>query len=264
MSNEIKQGDKVRMSKDAPLLYTEGCIDWEAVESTVDRIDGDAAEIDYLNEDDDELFSTIIPTKYLVKVDAEAKEANVKIGDNVVVHYPSRDRIGRILKIMLDGTYDIDFGGGCTGHNITRSQIEPYTTPTIKVGDRVEELISRKSGIVLGIRGDIVVVGIPDDKEKHYRHIDSVELASPTELTEAQKKPYEGISEETANEISDKLEAYAKALSSIADSFDWQRYEADLAKEVALKVANKFYYPEQAAEYAVSVAKTVVEGLKRK
>lgn len=45
---------------------------------------------------------------------------------------------------------------------------------------------------------------------------------------------------------------------------NWQRYEADLAKEVALKVANKFNAPHEAAEYAVSVAKSVVEGLKRK
>lgn len=44
----------------------------------------------------------------------------------------------------------------------------------------------------------------------------------------------------------------------------WQCYAADLAKEVALKVANKFNDPEQAAEYAVSVAKSVVEGLKKK
>lgn len=44
----------------------------------------------------------------------------------------------------------------------------------------------------------------------------------------------------------------------------WVKYEADLAKEVALKVANKFNTPHEAAEYAVSVAKSVVEGLKRK
>lgn len=47
-------------------------------------------------------------------------------------------------------------------------------------------------------------------------------------------------------------------------TMNWQRYEADLAKEVALKVANKFNDPKQAAEYAVKVAKAVVEGLKRK
>lgn len=47
-------------------------------------------------------------------------------------------------------------------------------------------------------------------------------------------------------------------------AMNWQRYEADLAKEVALKVANKYTDPKEAAEYAVSVAKAVAEGLKRK
>ena len=54
-----------------------------------------------------------------------------------------------------------------------------------KVGDRVEELVTRKSGRVLGIEGDFVVVDFPYDKEKNYWHIDSVELVEPTEQTEA-------------------------------------------------------------------------------
>ncbi len=89
-------------------------------------------------------------------------------------------------------------------------------------------------------------------------------ITQPTVQTEAEKKPCEGISEETANEISDMLEAYVKALSGIADSFDWQRYETELAKEIALKVANKYTDPEETAYYAVKVAKAVAEGLKRK
>ena len=47
-------------------------------------------------------------------------------------------------------------------------------------------------------------------------------------------------------------------------AMNWQRYEADLAKEVALKVANKYNDPKQLAEYAVKCAKAVAEGLKRK
>lgn len=49
----------------------------------------------------------------------------------------------------------------------------------------------------------------------------------------------------------------------LTDSY-WDAYTAGLAKEVALKVANKFNGPKEAAEYAVSVAKAVVEGLKKK
>ena len=109
----------VRVSKDAPrelicgsdYLYTEIFSEVIAVAKGVANI---KMEIHGTTK------FTYIPTKYLIKVDAEAKEANVKIGDKVVVHYPSGDRIGRIKEVMLDGTYDIDFGGGCTGHNITR------------------------------------------------------------------------------------------------------------------------------------------------
>lgn len=202
-SMEIKQGDKVRVSKDAPELYTMyGQTDWESVESTVEKIDGDAAEIRWFNENSDEYDYITIPTKYLVKVSGEYKP-KFKKGDKV-----------RFKKV--------------------------YTVVSVDDGQ-----------VLINSAGN---------------HIDEdcLELyAEPTEQTE--KKPYEeGISEETANEISDMLEAYTKALSGIADSFDWQRYEADLAKEVALKVANKYNDPKQAAEYAVSVAKSVVEGLKRK
>lgn len=119
-----------------------------------------------------------------------------------------------------------------------------------KVGDRVEELVSRKSGRVLGVEGDFVVVGCPYDKEKNYWHIDSVELVEPTEQTEAEKKPNVGS-------IKIPVEV------DLTDSY-WDAYTADLAKEVALKVANKYTDPKEAAEYAVSVAKAVVEELKRK
>lgn len=120
----------------------------------------------------------------------------------------------------------------------------------LKVGDKVEELVSRKSGRVLSIEGDFVVVGIPYDKEKYYWHIDSVELIEPTEQTEAKKKPNVGS-------IKIPIEV------DLSDSY-WDAYAADLAKELALKVANKFNAPHEAAEYAVKVAKSVVEGLKRK
>lgn len=58
----------------------------------------------------------------------------------------------------------------------------------------------------------------------------------------------------------EKYHTYEVAVDNVA--MDWQRYEADLAKELALKVANKFNDPKEAAEYAVSVAKSVVKNLK--
>lgn len=45
--------------------------------------------------------------------------------------------------------------------------------------------------------------------------------------------------------------------------FDWDAYTADLTKEIALKVANRYNNPEEVADYAVKVAKAVAEGLKK-
>lgn len=72
----------------------------------------------------------------------------------------------------------------------------------------------------------------------------------PTEQTEAENKPNVGS-------IKIPVEV------DLADGF-WDAYAADLAKEIAVKVANKFNSPSEVAEYAVSVAKAVVERLKRK
>lgn len=185
----------------------------------------------------------------------------IKQGDKVVVHYPSGDMIGRIQEVMLDGTYDIDYGGGCTGHNITRSQIEPYTAPTIKVGDRVRcknplHLVNSTDNDFIGIVTDAVIDGengwfivrMNNGATFQTYHESDLELVEPTEQTEAEKPNHT---------ITIPVEV------DLTDSY-WDTYAADLAKEVALKVANKFNDPEQAAEYAVSVAKAVVEGLKRK
>lgn len=84
MSNEIKRGDKVRVSKDAPKMYLRGFDHiFTGVESVVSEVEDDNAVIifntDHINS------QTTIPTKYLVKVDAEAKEAKFKAGDKVRV-----------------------------------------------------------------------------------------------------------------------------------------------------------------------------------
>lgn len=129
MSNEIKVGDKVRVSEKTPIEYNPHgeysplCV----ISSVVRCVVNNYAMCEPIWDDGAIQTPFLIPTKYLVKVDAEKKEAK------------------------------------------------------IKVGDIVEELVSRKSGRVLGIEGDFVVVGFPYDKEKNYWHIDSVELVEPTE-----------------------------------------------------------------------------------
>lgn len=61
----------------------------------------------------------------------------------------------------------------------------------------------------------------------------------------------------------EKYHTYEVTVDNVA--MDWQRYEADLAKEIAVKLSkpneNK---PGYVADYAVSVAKAVVENLKKK
>lgn len=193
---EIKVGDKVRVSKDAPELYTMyGQTDWESVESTVEKIDGDAAEIKWFNENSDEFDYTAIPTKYLVKVDAEAKEAKYHKGE----------------KVCYNGyVYE------------------------------VEGLVGKNRYAIKGLNFDL-----GEDMIDPYEP-----YTEPTEQTEAKKKPNVGS-------IKIPVEV------DLADSY-WDAYTANLAKELALKVANKYSDPKQAAKYAVSVAKAVVEGLKRK
>lgn len=70
--------------------------------------------------------------------------------------------------------------------------------------------------------------------------------------------------EDEAKEATEEKKLGSITEETIKDKSYWDAYAADLAKEIALKVANKFNAPHEAAEYAVSVAKAVVEGLKRK
>ena len=252
MSNEIKQGDKVKVSEDAPKVYLSSVNNlFKYHVCKVEETDGDSAKIRYTDIGIDRWLA--IPIKYLVKVDAEAKEAKFKVGDKVRMKdgfYKEELHgcIGTIRKIDKCHIYvEID----STIYPATIHSIEHYTEPTapkIKVGDRVRNVKSDLCGIALNIEHGIVEVGIPYDKERHYWNTDIVELFDPTEQEE--KKPNVG-----SIKIPVKVD--------LTDSY-WEAYTADLAKEVALKVANKYNDPKEVAEYAVSVAKAVVEGLKRK
>ena len=61
----------------------------------------------------------------------------------------------------------------------------------------------------------------------------------------------------------EKYYTYEVTVDNVA--MDWQRYEADLTKEIAVKLSNpNENKPGYVADYAVSVAKAVVENLKKK
>lgn len=207
----------MRVSKDAPELYTMyGQTDWESVESTVEKIDGDAAEIKYLNELSDEFDYIAIPTKYLIKVDAEAKEAKYHKGEKVCYNgyvYEIEGLAGKNRYALKGLNFDLD--------EDMIEPYEPYTEPT----EQTEA-----------------------EEDARIRQMEA-------ELDEFRKAELDRM-------LHPEKPTFEVTIDNVA--MNWQRYAANLAKEVALKVANKYNDPEQAAEYAVSVAKAVVEGLKRK
>lgn len=247
----IKVGDKVRVSKDAPEMYFYGCSHDNSVCKVI-LVDRDNAVITQVKNG-----SFAIPTKYLIKVDAEAKEPKFKEGDVVRMKdgYYKEELCGCIGVIRkIDGCLiyvEID----STIYPATTHSIEPYTeptAPTIKVGDIIDtpkgkgKVTMVADGYVLaqGDNGEWwQMITIPIDKDKEFE--DNI------------RKVLNGT---------DEFPMGGHISTSIIQTgeMDWDAYAADLAKEIAVKVANKYNDPIGAAEYAVSVAKAVVENLKKK
>ena len=183
---EIKVGDKVRVSKDAPRIFFGKC-DMSQIELTVGVVDKDVAEIHIVNDEKTQMKAWIIPTKYLIKVDAVA-DANEALQEEYA-------------RFMSEHT-------------------------RISLADRIErEHIKRRMRVLS-----------QDDFLKDF---------NPAEH-EVNPKPH-----------------YTPKI--MFNTEFWIKYEADLAKEIAVKLSkpneNK---PGYVAEYAVSVAKAVVENLKKK
>lgn len=143
---EIKQGDKVKVSKDAPKVYLSSVNNlFKYHVCKVEETDGDSAKIRYTDIGIDRWL--VIPTKYLVKVDAEAKEAKFKVGDLVRIKptadklhqgyqngyawLPERDeylgRVASVKKIWCDGSITLSIGDNMMWEPI---DLEPYTEPT--------------------------------------------------------------------------------------------------------------------------------------
>ena len=103
-------------------------------------------------------------------------------------------------------------------------------------------------------------------------HESDLELVQPKEQTETEKTDTDNlkkIAEEWANEVSNAIEEYGDAMCKIyveaQNEAYWEAYTADLAKEIAVKLSNpNENKPGYVADYAVQVAKAVVENLKKK
>ena len=293
MSETIKVGDKVRVSKDAPRIYTQNYLNLSLhnTDFEVANIEDGCANIQ--NKDGILTIAYVIPTKYLTKVEDEAK-AKYKVGDKVRV-------LGHAL--LEGGVFTITF----VEHREKRgwmyrinthtwfpeSDLAPYTeptTPTIKVGDFVRVLENLHEPICLEGDLHLEITNVPPHavSQKEWKVIsvemrrdcagriytlkhddsfiynipeDCVELVQPKEQTE-ETSPKVNHSDIDIDTI------VARGYIPDPNSFfkcDWDAYTADLAKEIAVKLSdpneNK---PGYVADYAVSVAKAVVENLKRK
>lgn len=228
MSEEIKVGDKVRVSKDAPRIYTPDWVDemFNLVLKVTKVEDGNAMVV-FAERTPYKTVLTAIPTKYLIKVEDEPTAPKIKVGDFVRVlenlHEP----------ICLD----------------VERHLEITNMPPHAVSQKEWKIISVEmrrdcAGRIYTLKhDDSFIYNIPED---------CVELVQPKEQTEAEKKPNVGS-------IKIPVEV------DLTDRY-WDTYTADLAKEIAVKSMEKSYGcdPERIAEYAVSVAKAVVENLKKK
>ena len=256
---EIKVGDKVRVSKDIPQFYRRynSYRVFEVEHQVVDIEDGLA-----LLDSIPPKYVTTLPLKYLTKVNAEAKESKFKVGEIVRYRYD-----GNLYIVECKtGKYYYALrrvGGDVMMHDVLESDLELVTEPKqeIKVGDRVccynaLHLKGSKKEDYMGYVTSITDIGITIQLDKGglvlVYHESDLELVQPKEQTEAEKKPNVGS-------IKIPVEV------DLTDNY-WEAYTADLAKEIAVKITNKKMDndPKEAADYAVSVAKAVVDNLKKK
>lgn len=272
-NEEIKVGDKVRVSKDAPkLLFTRSVCNYPEYVFEVRAIEDDLADI-YYGAGKIPIAAFVIPTKYLTKVEDEAKEPKFKAGEIVRYRYDSNLYIVE----CKTGKYYYalrQVGGDVMMHDVLESDLKLVTEPKqeIKVGD-VIDTPEGKGTVRISYDGYWVV---QLDNGVWYIHTEtnmpSAPYTEPKEQTEAEETDTDNlkkIAEEWANNVSNAIEEYGDAMCKIYveahNEAYWDAYAADLAKEIAVKLSkpneNK---PGYVAEYAVSVAKALVENLKKK
>lgn len=217
MSNEIKQGDKVRVREDAPRMYVADVHNlFKYHVSKLLAIEEDNAIIRFADIGVD--ASIVLPLKYLVKVEEEKKEPKYHKGDrvkfkNIYELQKVKDKSFRWMLVMF------------ASKEATITAVEDNGFYRVDIDPSIG-----------GINDDMIECKV-----------------EPTEQTEAEYTKTKG----------DTLTF--PIVFDLSDSY-WGAYAAELAKEVVLKVANKKMdnHPEEIGAYAVSVAKAVVEWLKRK
>ena len=280
---KIKKGDLVRVSGAAPKIYLSRCDGfYAAFAGVVIDIEGDHALIKS-SVHIEPTTELAIPTKYLVKVDAEAKEPKFKKGDKV--RYIGNDQPeyrGSLFIIDGDVFFNDHFNqwqassikikttdtwGIC---NVPLSDLvlcTERTAPAIKVGDRVRNKSYAVEAVVLGIDGDYIAVRRDDGIKQEWK-ISMTELVEPMEQTEAEEDVRIRQMEAELDEFRkaeldrilhpEKYYTYEVTVNNVA--MDWPRYEADLAKELAIAYGKRGKSPLD----AVAAAKEITKRLKQK
>lgn len=193
MSNEIKKGDTVRVSGNAPRMYIGGgqrlFVEYDSKVCEVE--DGNAS----IWFDNDKVFTMlVIPTKYLIKVDGETNEES-EMDAEIQLH----------------------------------KAFQQFIADSIAASKKYREEYVRFMKDY--VSGDI------------YTQADFLKDFDPTE-----------------HEVNPKHHYIPKIMFNTKF---WVRYEADLAKEIALEcVRDSNYSAEQVAEYAVKTAKEIVKQLR--
>lgn len=232
---EIKQGDTVRESKAAPKMFRCGFnhVYTVYISKVLEVDDGNAIiEMTMANMQSQERI--IIPTKYLVKVDAEAKEAKFKVGDVVRIK-PTADKLHQ----------------GYQNGYAWLSERDEYLGRVASVKE-----IWCDGSIILSIRNNML-----------WEPIDLEPYTEPTEQTEAQegariRQMETELDDFRKAELDRMLHPEKPTFEVMIDNvaMNWQRYEADLAKELAISYAKRGKSPLD----AVAAAKEITKRLKQK
>lgn len=291
MENKIKAGDKVRVSKDAPRMYVPY---WRnekfCATLIVKEVNDGNASVLFEGENPYKTVQRIIPTKYLIKVDAEAKEEKFKyqVGQKVILHFYGGE-VSTITEAFRDGgVWNKYILKMLPNHVWNENELEPYTEPK-------EQTDAENQAITLGewvvtpygygvvgkdIEGRIAValeyggfcgidkaIKIIADNPVFDWDAYAANLAKEMEGCDnivSIKEKIRNLHRENNQGLHFNPFRCNNFANAVGESDYWKHYASNLAKEVALKVSYKYTDPKEAAEYAVLVAKAVVEGLKRR
>lgn len=277
---EIKVGDKVRVREGAPEEFER--FKGDDINYEVVRINHSKVIIQHRLAAGVYGFTLSIPTKHLVKVEEEKKEAKFKVGDKVCVLHSEILRgvytiIGAECREKLGWYYQLNI------HEWYPSiDLAPYTEPTgeaINPGDKVRIKSDGRIVTVDGIGAKSGDIYFYVDGERHWVRSDEAELIDkPTEdanlqdatASELRDLANHGVSVgdevKRRNKIREFIETHPFDIESLKrgrkvfEDMYWDSYAADLAKEIAIVYAKQ----KRDVRLAVRAAKSVVEELKGK